>query len=90
MKLPGDKLNRIKIIKSLKAQGMCVGQSDIFIAVPRHGFHGKFIELKEGKNKATQDQFDFIDDMVDQGYAAEVVTGFDAAKDSVMAYMEEK
>ena len=71
--------NRFAIINSLKAQGMCVGQADIFLAIPRAGFCGKYIELKTLTGKPpTQDQLDFGDAMLEQGYLFEVAKGLDA------------
>jgi len=72
---------------NMKAQGMCVGQSDIFLAIPRHGFHGKYIELKTLTGKPTQDQLEFIDVMVDQGYMAEICKGEQACKDAIESYI---
>ena len=81
--------NAARTINNLKAQGMCIGQSDIFIAIPRHGFHGKYIELKTLKGKPTKSQLEFGDDMVDQGYAFEIVKGFDACRSAISSYMSE-
>jgi hypothetical protein len=85
--IPSDPKTVSIIINSMKAQGMCLGQSDIFIAVARHGFNGKYIELKTMTGKPTQAQLDFGDDMVEQGYAFEVVKGFDACIGAIKSYM---
>ncbi len=85
--LSGSQRSRACTINNAKAQGMCIGQSDIFIALARHGFNGKYIELKEGRNKATQDQLDFGDEMLKQGYAFEVATGFEACRDAIKSYI---
>jgi hypothetical protein len=81
--------NRFAIINSLKAQGMCVGQSDIFLAIPRAGFCGKYIELKTLTGKPpTQDQLDFGDAMLEQGYLFEVAKGLDAGWDAIKTYVD--
>lgn len=85
----GGGRNAAIIINNLKAQGMCIGQSDIFIAVGRHGFHGKYIELKTLTGKPTQSQLEFGDDMLERGYAFEVAKGFDACRDAIGSYMNE-
>lgn len=79
---------RFAIINALKAQGMCIGQSDIFIAVPRAGYHGKFIELKTDLRNATEEQLKFGDAMIRQGYAFEVAKGLDAAWSAIESYMD--
>ena len=86
--IPADPKTVSIIINSMKAQGMCIGQSDIFIAVARHGFNGKYIELKTMTGKPTQAQLDFGDDMVEQGYAFEVAKGFDACIGAIKSYMQ--
>ena len=87
--IPGTPKIRAQIVNSMKSQGMCVGQSDIFIALPRHGFHGKYIELKTLKGRPTKEQLEFGDDMVDQGYAFEIVKGLDACRSAISSYMSE-
>ena len=80
--------NRFAIISSLKAQGMCIGQADIFLSIPRAGFNGKYIELKTIKGTPTQDQLDFGDEMLRQGYAFEIAKGLDAGWDAIKTYID--
>lgn len=78
---------KFAIINSMKSNGMCVGQSDIFLAVPRHGFCGKFIELKTLTGKPSQAQLDFGDEMLSLGYAFEVAKGYDAGWSAIKTYL---
>ena len=44
----------------LKAAGLKSGVPDICLPVANNGFHGLYIELKFGKNKATKDQEEYM------------------------------
>lgn len=70
-----------------KKMGLRPGASDIFIAVPRRKYHGFFIELKFGKNHATPAQLEFIEDMRQNGYKAEVIWGADDAIKQIQQYL---
>ena len=68
----------------LKKMGLQKGFSDIAILVPRHNYHGLFIELKSkranGKyGKPTHEQKAFIDRKKVLGYQAAVCYGLDEA-----------
>jgi hypothetical protein len=71
----------------LKFTGVKAGVSDICVGIPRGNFHGMFIELKFGKNKATQHQINFIQNMRSKGYHALVCVGFEAARAAIEEYM---
>lgn len=77
-------------IKNLKDQGMCVGQSDIFIALARRNFHGLYLELKILDGGATKSQMQFGQDMTDEGYLFAVAKGLDAAKRQIRDYIGER
>jgi len=72
----------------LNRLGMRRGVSDIFIAVPRHGFGGAWIELKSKNGKLTDDQIKFIDDMKSQNYYTEVCRSFEEAQAKILAYLQ--
>jgi hypothetical protein len=85
--VPNDrKTNRI-MGAMLKHMGLKPGVSDICIAIPRGEYHGLFIELKFGKNKATQHQLNFLASMESKGYGALVCVGYEAARKAIEAYM---
>jgi hypothetical protein len=86
--IPGNRAKVAIIINAMKAQGMVKGQSDIFLSVPRHGYHGKYIELKTDTGKPTEEQLKFIDKVLAQGYCAEIVRGLESAKDAIKSYLE--
>lgn len=70
-----------------KRMGLRSGTPDIFIPFPTKTYHGLFIELKFGRNKATPAQEKFIARLKEQGYAAEVIWGADAAIDFIINYL---
>ena len=75
--------------KKLKRQGVRAGVPDLFFPVAKRGYHGLFIELKVGKNKATEKQLQWLDFLNGQGYKAVVCVGFDSAKETIDWYMED-
>ena len=75
--------------KNLKRQGVKPGVPDICLPVPRWGWHGLFIELKRQKGgRATPEQMEYIEDLKDQGYAAQICHGFDEASTFILDYLE--
>jgi len=75
------------IINNLKSQGMCVGQSDVFIAVPKGLYHGAYFELKTLTGTTSDDQIDFGERMVKLGYYFAIVKGLDSTLDGMAKYM---
>lgn len=63
----------------LKKMGMLRGASDLFIPRATEKYHGLWIELKVGKNQATDSQRAFIEKMKSEGYQAIVCHGLDDA-----------
>lgn len=52
----------------LKAEGVTSGVSDLFLSVPRNGYHGLYIEMKFGKNTMSENQNKFRKAVTEQGY----------------------
>lgn len=69
----------------LKAEGVTAGVPDIFVATPKHGYHGMFIEMKRPyskkseKNDPSPSQAEMMKRLSDQGYICVVANGFDEA-----------
>lgn len=66
----------------LKRAGVRPGVSDLFLALPRGGHHGLWIEMKAlgvQRPRATKDQERWLLRMTDLGYRAELCVGADAA-----------
>lgn len=74
----------------LRMEGVKAGVSDLFLPVPRDGYHGFWIEMKVGSNHRTLAQCDWQDHMEAQGYAVVTCWGFDQAKDAIELYLESR
>jgi len=71
-----------------RAEGLKSGVPDMCLPVARGGYHGMFLELKAGKNKPTEEQKAWIDELAKQGYYACVAWGFDEARQKLTEYLE--
>lgn len=73
--------------RKLKRMGVKKGVPDLFIAIPRNGCHGLWIELKAGSNRTTTEQNEFIDLLNKQGYKAVIAYGYKEARQVIEEYM---
>lgn len=73
----------------LKAEGRKRGVPDICLPVARGGFHGLFIELKSLEGSATVEQLVWQTDLRAEGYRAEIIRGFEAARDLIVDYLSQ-
>lgn len=72
----------------MKAEGLRGGVPDICLPVARGGHHGLYIEMKRVRDsRVTQDQLDWIEDLISQGYVAAVCRGCDEAIELISRYM---
>lgn len=70
-----------------KAQGVKAGVSDLFLPAAHGGYFGLYIEMKYGKNKATDQQQEFIADMKRAGYDARIAYSAQEATDILQRYL---
>lgn len=76
------------VAAKLKAEGVKAGVPDIFLPVPRNGYHGLFIELKRAKGgRPTIAQKQWIEDLTTQGYRAEICHGAEQAISTILDYL---
>ena len=73
----------------LKAEGVKAGVPDICLPSARGGYHGLYIELKAGKNKATKEQEEWLSALSEEGYKAVVCRGWVRASEEIKKYLEE-
>ena len=71
----------------LKDEGMKPGVPDFCLPVARKGFHGLFIELKFGRNKPSEQQIWWMDQLSTQGYLATACWGADQAIMTLQEYV---
>lgn len=73
---------------NLKRQGVKAGVPDLCLPVARGKYHGLYIEMKYGKNKASVKQEKWIAALRKQGYIAEVCYGWQKAAELITKYLE--
>jgi hypothetical protein len=83
----GGKRDPVTAVR-LRDEGVKPGVPDVCLPVARQGWHGLFIELKYGRNKTTDKQNEWLDRLMEQGYLAVVVWGWNEAVAVIEAYLE--
>jgi len=86
--IPNGGKRHIGTATKLKAEGVKSGVPDVFLAVPKNGKSGLFIEMKYGKNKPSANQKWWIDSLRVEGYETAVCYGFEEARDAIIKYLE--
>jgi hypothetical protein len=70
-----------------KKMGVRPGVADYFLALPRLGYHGLWLELKAPEGRIKPEQRVFLDAMAKQGYAACCAWGWQDAKTALLDYI---
>jgi len=83
--LNGVKLSKTQAGKA-KASGMLSGVPDLFLPVPKNGFHGLYIEMKSEKGRIMPSQSRYLKTVSDFGYAAFVCYSADEAIEKIKSY----
>lgn len=76
---PNEGKRSIHYGKMLKSLGMRKGVVDLFIAVPKRGYGGAWIELKSENGKLKPEQEAFLRDMKQQNFYTRVTWSLDEA-----------
>lgn len=74
----GGNRNIVTAVK-LKREGTRRGVLDLTLLTPNRYFHGLFIEMKAGKNKASKEQNEFMGHALTVGYQCAVCYSFTEA-----------
>ena len=86
-------LNGVKLsgtqARIAKGQGMLSGVPDLFLPVPKNGYHGLFIEMKSEKGRVTENQHWFLTNAESLGYKIAVCYSAKEAIAAIQAYYAE-
>ena len=87
-------LNGVKLsgtqAKVAKGQGMLSGVPDLFLPVPKNGYHGLFIEMKSEKGRVTENQHRFLTNADSVGYKTVICYSAKEAISAIEAYYTEQ
>ena len=73
-----------------KAEGMIAGVADLTLSVARHGYHGLFVELKNGKQgRQSQAQKEWQKKVEAQGYRYVVIRDFYTFRRAIESYLDD-
>lgn len=72
----------------LKREGVRAGVFDLFLAAPRNGFSGLWLEMKWGKNKITKEQQAFKAMIEAEQGKCVVCYDWETAKEQIEAYLD--
>lgn len=81
---------RFSFIQYMTSEGRKKGVPDIFLAVPRRTYHGLFVEMKAEKGKLSPEQKEWIKQLNEQGYLAQVCVGCQQAQELIEWYLNDK
>ena len=73
--------------KRLKREGVLAGVPDLFLATPRQGKSGLFLEMKSATGRPTAAQHAMITRLRSFGYECRVCWGYEEAKVAVVEYL---
>lgn len=84
----GGKRGKVEAAR-FKAMGVKAGVPDVCLPVPRGGYHGLYIEMKRRRGgRVSQDQAEWIDALIHQGYVAVVCRGWLEASEEIEKYLK--
>ena len=74
--------------RTAKAEGMVAGVADLTLSVARHGYHGLFLELKNGKTgRQSEHQKEWQQKVEAQGYRYTIIRSFDEFRNELEDYL---
>lgn len=86
----GGKRSRMQAI-TLKREGVKSGVPDLCLPVARSGYHSLYVEMKAGDGgRLSATQRRWRDLLISQGHGVAVVHGFDAARETIEDYLDDK
>lgn len=74
--------------RTAKAEGMVAGVADLQLCIPRQGYHGLFIEMKNGKEgRQSPAQRAWQEKVEGQGYRYVICRSFDDFRKEIQEYL---
>ena len=86
--IPNGGLRSKTTAARLQAEGVRPGVPDVFLPVARGGCHGLWLELKVTGGRLSSAQAQWLAGLRAQGYRALVCEGWQAAAESIEAYLD--
>jgi hypothetical protein len=86
--LAGDARLRAIKMNAMKSEGFTSGVSDLFLMIPKNGYHGLWIEMKAKAGKVSDNQKEFMAAANAMNYKTIVCFGFDDAKIKIEEYLK--
>lgn len=86
MHIPNESKSTPGYRKTLSDMGVKSGVSDLFVALPRRGYHGAWIELKSQNGRLGPAQKVFLEDMAIAGYFTKVCYTIEEAIETLTFY----
>lgn len=87
--IPNGGDRNILVAAKLKKEGVRRGVPDMFLALPRGGWHGLFIEMKRRRGGVvSREQREYIEALNAAGYRACVCRGCDEAFEAIRDYLK--
>ena len=88
MSIPNGGWRKKTTAGKLKAEGAMAGVPDLFLAHPSNGYHGLWIEMKNGKKgRLSDNQKTIIPQLEKEGYKVAVARTFEEFQSHVRAYL---
>jgi len=87
--IPNGGARHPAVAGKLKAEGVRAGAPDLMLAIPKHYFHGLFIEMKSEGGRVRPGQLEFITLLRQQGYNCAICYSMEEAMRVVMMYLSE-
>lgn len=85
--IPNGDWRGFRVAAKLKAEGVKPGVPDLFLPVPRVGFHGLYIELKRVGGSPTPEQWAFMERAHARGYLVRCFNNLSLAVNCVAEYL---
>ncbi|MGE4670451.1 VRR-NUC domain-containing protein [Yersinia enterocolitica] len=85
--IPNEGKRGPKAARDAKRLGLRKGVPDLFLALPRGGYAGLWIEMKARGGQSTVEQFLWLKKLDNVGYVATTCFSFGQAKDTVVKYL---